>query len=350
MKPLKGIATVGIALCTLSGLTSVAWAETSNTTSNTTTQNGTPTNNTVTESVYGSDNTNVNSALPDSYLYFVQQVTQAISVSLASTDVQKAQLLAQYGELEIEQANQLLQSGQADAANTLLQTALTDQTLAVDTANTASQSGSASASDVSSITGMVSGNLTGLSTALQNVSNPKAQAALEKNVAKAFAHLQMRLAHIGKESTQDVALSTLTSELTALGNGENQINMQTANSTNAAGTSVPEDTTPQESVAQGHGKGSHVKDQGKHSGGIFGDVTNAPNLAVNSVTNTTESASTNTTVNSLTNTSSHISGSDVTVSTNASVKGEAQSQNGMSHANSRHGGDSAESGHGQGKH
>ncbi len=244
MKSFKGIVTAAVVLGTIAGMTGSAFAD------NSTTANTSVTSSTTnsTNEIAGSTTLNPTPVSPDSYLYFVTQVTQAIHVALASSDVQKAQLLAQYGQQQIAQANALLQSGQTDSAKQLLAQAVTNQLLAVDTSNTVTQSGQASTGDVAGIKGEVSGNISALAQALQNVNNPKAKAALEKNIEKAFKHLEKRLQNIGKESTADNADAIDNSDASATGDTHHEHDNQQSG--------VTEQTTANQDGHESHDEGA----------------------------------------------------------------------------------------------
>ncbi len=222
MKKVTGIVTAAIVLGTMFGTAAPAFAASSSTTNTTPTTNSTDTS--TTNSVYSSNTatastTDPTSISPDSCLYFVTQVTEAINVALALNDLQKAQLLAQYGEAQVAKANALLQSGPADVTNQLLTQAAADQTLAAVADTSAFQDGQASPAAVSATKESITANVTALANALQHVGNAKAQASLEKNIEKAFArmqkHLKKEAVHESKTDTANTATQSTATQATS---------------------------------------------------------------------------------------------------------------------------------------
>lgn len=253
----KNLIAVAVALTTMAGAATTALADTTNTTSSgnvTVTVSGNTTGNVAGNTTNATGGT-TQSSFPASYLYFVTQITQSISIALADNNVDKAKLLVQYGIDNIQQANQLIKEGNVDAANALLTNALSYQNSAVDTSQ---QAGSTTATEIK---GEVAGNIVALATALQQVQNPTAQAQLEKNILKDLQHLQKRIGKIHEDADTEDSQTTVNTDGTA--------------NTDTNNTTATNTTSSQTTVSAGHkSKGEHKKHEGEHEDGSFNVTTN----------------------------------------------------------------------------
>lgn len=263
MSTTKHVAAVAVVLTTMFGTAIPAFADTMNATteSNVTTTNGTSGND-VGNTTNGTGSTSP-VAYPAIYLAFVTQVTQSISIALASNDTDKAKLLVQFGIDNINKANELIAEGNTDAATTLLTSALSQQDLAVDAG---SQSGDTTATEVK---GAVAGNLEALAHALQHVSNPRAQAALRKNIEKGLEHLQKKIGKIavvqtsssdgqsGSDGTTTGSTPTTSTGSDTTGNTTDTTNGTPAGSVNVTvGSNTTVDPGSVPTVPSNHGQGN----------------------------------------------------------------------------------------------
>lgn len=161
--------------------------------------------------------------LPGDFFYFAKTLTEKIQLALTFDDVEKAKLLSQFANERIAEANALMEAGDTEGAIALLNQALESQELALDYTEEVlpddqiSQAddnipievepgdGSSSVDDREAgldegakevredIETQFSKNLAALLMAMEKVENPKAKAALAKNVEKAYVRMEKRL-------------------------------------------------------------------------------------------------------------------------------------------------------------
>ncbi|MGG1552276.1 DUF5667 domain-containing protein [Paenibacillus ferrarius] len=215
----------------------------------------TPTPSSTPASVSATQNTTetTTSLLPGDFFYFVKTMYENIRLALTVNDVKEARLLAAFAQERLAEANALLAKGKTDEASLSLQKALeiqqnaiqktekasgltTTETIAPAATATPRPSLNAEAATTTTITTSpgseqtedpeqteteevnvsekevknpekvlkvktdLQHNILALSSALEKVGNPKAQAALMKNIEKSFAHLDKKLSKIEKKT------------------------------------------------------------------------------------------------------------------------------------------------------
>lgn len=167
--------------------------------------------------------------IPGDFFYFVEAIAEKIQLALTFDDTAKAELISQFANERIAEANALFESGDTDGAIDLLNKALESQELALDYVtedeeDTATPEGDlppeetegetpptedavpgdeaapdeTAGEDPSSevreeLQTQFSQNITALLLAMEKVENPKAKAALAKNVEKAYAKMEKKL-------------------------------------------------------------------------------------------------------------------------------------------------------------
>jgi hypothetical protein len=140
------------------------------------------------------------SLLPGEFFYFVKSMVEKIQLALTTDDVKEAALLAGFAQERVAEANALIELGKDDKAKKSLKASIETQQLAVDMAEeAASKEVSKESKDkdkadkVIEIKAELQQNLLALSAAIERIDNPKANAALMKNVEKSFGKLEKKL-------------------------------------------------------------------------------------------------------------------------------------------------------------
>lgn len=164
------------------------------------------------------------SLIPGDFFYFVKTLSEKVQLALTFDDVEKAKLLSAFANERIAEANALLAAGDTEGAIELLNTALENQELSLDysdevlpedttaegeqategttpeeplsiedEANLAEEPEESATEVQEELETQFSKNLTALLLALEKVENPKAKAALTKNVEKAYARMESKL-------------------------------------------------------------------------------------------------------------------------------------------------------------
>ncbi|MCP8616257.1 DUF5667 domain-containing protein [Salirhabdus salicampi] len=139
--------------------------------------------------------------LPDNFFYFVKVATEKIQLALTFDDVKQAQLLAEFAEKRVAEANALIEKGNTELAAESLAKALESQELALDYSDRATDEKVADSptSDVKrSLEDKITKNTSALLLAMEKVENPKAREALAKNVEKSFERMSKKLNKINE--------------------------------------------------------------------------------------------------------------------------------------------------------
>lgn len=147
--------------------------------------------------------------IPGDFFYFIELIQEKIRLSLTINDYDKSQLLAEFAAERIAEANSLIQQEKYEEAGELLRTALEFQekaegTLEVDTDGVTSEEAGTeevvaeveeedSNEEVAQVKVKLANNITALSAVLAKIDNPKAQAAIMKNIEKSFAKLANKI-------------------------------------------------------------------------------------------------------------------------------------------------------------
>jgi len=180
--------------------------------------------------------------VPGDFFYFVEAMAEKVQLALTFDDTAKAELISLFANERIAEANALFEAGDTDAAIALLNQALEDQELALDYVSE-SEGVDTTGEDLGSLEGdfspnenegimppsedevavsddstsedpasdvrdqlqsQFSQNVTALLLAMEKVENPKAKAALAKNVEKAYARMEKKLGKM-KEIEERIA-------------------------------------------------------------------------------------------------------------------------------------------------
>lgn len=165
--------------------------------------------------------------IPGDFFYFVEAIAEKIQLALTFNDTAKAELISQFANERIAEANALFEKGDTDGAIDLLNKALESQELALNYVTEEEKSddmapeGDAAPEETEGernigedavavpdndstedntvndirdeLQTQFSQNITALLLALEKVENPKAKAALAKNVEKAYAKMERKL-------------------------------------------------------------------------------------------------------------------------------------------------------------
>lgn len=164
--------------------------------------------------------------VPDDFFYFVEVVAEKVQLALTFGDTAKAELISQFANERIAEANAMFEAGDTDGAIELLNRALESQELALDyvteeeeadstspeedlspeetegetapvedgdVAGEEEKEGNSTSEVREELQSQFSQNITALLLAMEKVDNPKAKAALAKNVEKAYAKMEKRL-------------------------------------------------------------------------------------------------------------------------------------------------------------
>jgi hypothetical protein len=162
------------------------------------------------------------SLLPGDFFYFLKTMTEKIQLALTFDDVEKAELLANFAQERIAEAEALLVQGEEELAKDILEKALEQQELAMDkygemqkeetvkeqdtvsekatdevTKEVNDEATNDSTTEVDSIRQQLeekfSKNILALQAALEKIENPKAKEVLAKNIAKAQEKLEKKI-------------------------------------------------------------------------------------------------------------------------------------------------------------
>ncbi|CAG7635586.1 hypothetical protein PAECIP111802_02157 [Paenibacillus allorhizosphaerae] len=180
--------------------------------------------------------------LPGDLLYFIKTIYEQIRLALSSDDVKEAQLLAEFAQIRLSEANALLVKGKVAEAKQSIQKSLETQQSAVEKTEQASGTFTAdtyvtptSASEKASVEPSQSAagkrtsekkevtnkekiltiktdlqrNIAALADVLEKVENPNAQIAIMKNIEKSFAHLEEKLEKIERKKETEPVLQTV---------------------------------------------------------------------------------------------------------------------------------------------
>jgi hypothetical protein len=137
--------------------------------------------------------------LPGDFFYFLEEMTEKIQLALTFNDIEKAKLLAQFAQERITEAESLLAKGEEELAKEVLEKALEQQELAMDTYETQQKTDNKQTNGKETpeeptvqedsirqqLEEKLSRNIAALQAALEKIENPKAKEALAKNIAKA---------------------------------------------------------------------------------------------------------------------------------------------------------------------
>ncbi|MGM0873239.1 MAG: DUF5667 domain-containing protein [Bacillota bacterium] len=158
------------------------------------------------------------SLVPGDFFYFVKLMTEKIRLTITLDDYKEAKLLANFAAERIAEANKLLTEGKQEEAQALLEKAIEQQTLASDqleestleessedeNTNEASventQEQSTNSEEEDEVEEKLGQNIDALLVALDKVENPKAQAALSKNIEKSFAKLDKKIQRLEEKN------------------------------------------------------------------------------------------------------------------------------------------------------
>ncbi|WP_025028540.1 DUF5667 domain-containing protein [Caldalkalibacillus mannanilyticus] len=179
------------------------------------------------------------SLIPGDFFYFVKVMFEKIQVAISSNDYEKAKLLAHFAQERIAEANALIQAGETELAEQTLQEAiahqerslqLTEQPADTEQETTdesdlkkelapleEAQNGEVNEEIlteeenqqmVDEVRVHLSNNIIALTKVLEKLENPKAQAAIMKNIEKSFAKLEKKIEKQEKrQAKQNTAVS-----------------------------------------------------------------------------------------------------------------------------------------------
>nr|WP_309099191.1 DUF5667 domain-containing protein [Fredinandcohnia onubensis] len=169
--------------------------------------------------------------VPGDFFYFVEAIAEKVQLAMTFDDTGKAELISQFANERIAEANALFEAGDTDGAIALLNEALESQELALDyvteeegETTSPEEAGTTPEGDLppeetegepaptedevavpdeeatdpasevaDELQTQFSQNITALLLAMEKVENPKAKAALAKNVEKAYAKMEKKL-------------------------------------------------------------------------------------------------------------------------------------------------------------
>jgi hypothetical protein len=176
------------------------------------------------------DKSDTPSLVPGDFFYFVKIMIEKVRLAVTLNDHKEAQLLAQFTSERIDEANALLLEGKTEEATELLQKAIEIQeeaeeltdgvtvttgdgtevtvklkdldgqdepvTTEEDTQLEDDVQEKDDDEEITELRGKLANNIDALLLALSKVENPKAQAALMKNIQKSFAKLDSKIAKL----------------------------------------------------------------------------------------------------------------------------------------------------------
>lgn len=176
------------------------------------------------------------SLVPGDFFYFVKLMIEKVRLAATFDDYKEARLLAEFTAERIAEANALLAEGKTEEATDLLKEAIASQEKAAENLADSDEGTSEEAVATEDTTKTdeatenteiveetdeaeeivveeqedvvevkLANNIDALTAALVKVKNPKAQAALMKNIQKSFAKLDKKLAKLEKKESKHTA-------------------------------------------------------------------------------------------------------------------------------------------------
>lgn len=176
--------------------------------------------------------------VPGDFFYFVKSFLENIRLAVTLDEYKEAELLSEFATERIAEANALIAEGKTEEAAKLLQEAISTQETASEVLNQTEEESTeatqettqepaeetsattedtvqvdepAEDEDVTAVESKLGNNIDALLAAVQKIDNPRAQAALMKNIEKSFAKLSKKIQKLEKKhgieetTTEEVA-------------------------------------------------------------------------------------------------------------------------------------------------
>ncbi|HEY0829090.1 MAG TPA: DUF5667 domain-containing protein [Bacilli bacterium] len=149
------------------------------------------------------------------FFYFIKITLENIQLLINANDLKEAQLLAKFAQERIAEANALFAEGKDDLANQTIKKAIEQQEKAVvlsteleSEVEATNEDTDGEASDEENANAKVEleakffQNIESLAKVMEKVENPKAKAAIAKNIEKSFGKLEKKLGKLVKEQNE----------------------------------------------------------------------------------------------------------------------------------------------------